>query len=233
VLVSLLRIDAPGNVRSQRQGSMFSELREAYRYQRGLMPLRVLLRHLATFSLFATPYAVLLPIYAAEIFHGGAATLGLLLGAAGMGGVCGGLVLAWRNNVVGLVQLNQRASLACGLALVAFAYCTVLWLSMALLFIVGAATIAIVTSSSTVTQMIVDDDKRARVMAFFTMSFLGVTPVGALLAGALAHEIGVEAVLAGGGAMCALAAVGLARRMPEFREHLRPIYIKLGLIEQR
>jgi len=233
VLLSLRRIDAPRNPRSQRTGSVMNELADAYRYLRGIMPLRVLLKHIALFSMVATPYAVLLPIYAAEIFKGGAATLGLLLGAAGMGGVCGGLVLAYRNNVLGLVQLNQRASLACGFALLGFAYCRILWLSMALLFVVGAATIVIVTSTSTVTQMIVDEEKRARVMAFLTMSFLGVTPVGALLAGALAHAVGVEPVIAAGGACCALAALGLARRMPEFREHLRPIYIRLGLIEPK
>jgi MFS family permease len=157
----------------------------------------------------------------------------LLLGAAGTGGVCGGLVLAWRNRVVGMVQLNVRASIALGLALLAFAWCQVLWISMALMFVAGACVITIVTSTSTVTQMIVDEDKRARVMAFFTMSFLGMTPVGALLAGAIAHETGVEPVIAAGGAICVLTALGLGRRMPEFREHLRPIYLRLGLIEPR
>ncbi|MBC7781323.1 MAG: MFS transporter [Proteobacteria bacterium] len=231
VLVSLLRIDAPRNPRSERVRSVAAELAEAYRYQRSIMPLRVLLKHIALISMVATPYAVMLPIYAAEVFGGGAATLGLLLGAAGMGGVCGGLALAWRNNVVGMVQLNQRASLACGLALLGFAYCREFWISMVLLFVVGVGIIVIVTSTTTVTQMIVDEDKRARVMAFFTMSFLGVTPIGALLAGILADAIGVEPVIAAGGFCSVLAALGLGRRMPEFREHLRPIYVRLGLID--
>lgn len=229
VLLSLARIDAPANRPTVRRGSVAAELAEAYRYQRSIMPLRVLLKHVAIVSLLATPYLVLLPIFAAEVFDGGPATLGLLLGAAGTGGVIGGLVLAWRNNVIGMVQLNQRATLACGFALVVFAYSHFLWLSMAMLFIVGACIITIVTSTSTVTQMIVDEDKRARVMSFFTMCFLGMTPIGALVAGAIAHETGVEAVIAAGGAGVVLAAVGLGRRMPEFREHLRPIYQRLGL----
>lgn len=233
VLTSLAHVDVAKNVRSDRRRSIVSHLAEAYRYQRGIMPLRVLFKHIALVSMVATPYQVLLPIYAAEVFDGGAATLGLLLGAAGMGGVSGGLALAWRNNVVGMVQLNQRATLVCGLALVAFAWCNLLWLSMALLFVVGACVITIVTSTTTVTQMIVDEDKRARVMAFFTMSFLGVTPIGALFGGAIADHSGVEPVIAAGGAICVLAALLLGRRMPEFREHLRPIYIRLGLVEAR
>jgi MFS family permease len=176
---------------------------------------------------------VLLPIFAAEIFGGGAATLGLLLGAAGTGGVVGGLVLAWRNHVFGMVQLNQRATLACGLALVAFAFSPLLWLSMAMLFIVGGCIITIVTSTTTITQMIVDEDKRARVMSFFTMSFLGMSPIGALIAGAIAQNIGAEAAIAIGGAGVVLAALVLGRRLPEFREHLRPIYQRLGLSRSR
>jgi MFS family permease len=100
---------------------------------------------------------------------------------------------------------------------------------MGMLFIVGACIITIVTSTSTVTQMIVDEDKRARVMAFFTMCFLGMTPVGALVAGAIAQETGVEPVIAAGGACVVVAAIGLGRRLPEFRTHLRPIYQRLGL----
>ena len=141
----------------------------------------------------------------------------------------GGLFLAWRNNVIGMVQLNYRATLACGFALVVFAYSQLLWLSMAMLFIVGGCIITIVTSTTTITQMIVDEDKRARVMAFFTMCFLGMTPIGALVAGAIAHKTGVEPVIAAGGACVVLAAIGLGRRLPELREHLRPIYQRLGL----
>jgi MFS family permease len=231
VLISLARLDPPRRGQRSLGGSVLAELAEAYRYQRSIMPLRVLFKHIATISLLATPYAVLLPVYAAEIFGGGAGTLGLLLGAAGVGGVCGGLALAWRNNVIGMVQLNLYATLACGLALLGFSYCRVLWLSMLLLAVVGAAIIVIVTATTTVTQVIVDEDKRARVMAFFTMSFLGVTPIGALAAGAIAQETGVEPVIAAGGAACVLAALVLRRRMPEFREHLRPIYVRLGLLD--
>jgi MFS family permease len=233
VLVSLRRIDAPRNTPSARRRSIAGELLEAYRYQRSIMPLRVLLKHVAIVGSLATPYMVLLPIFAAEVFGGGPATLGLLLGSAGTGGVLGGLFLAWRNNVLGMVQLNQRATLACGFALVVFAYSQLLWLSMAMLFIVGGCIITIVTSTTTITQMIVDEDKRARVMAFFTMCFLGMTPIGALVAGAIAQKTGVEPVIAAGGACVVLAALGLGRRLPEFREHLRPIYQRLGLSRTR
>jgi len=229
VLASLMRIDAPANRTVVRRQSIAGELAEAYRYQRSIMPLRVLLKHVAIVGALATPYIVLLPIFAAEVFGGGPATLGLLLGSAGTGGVVGGLILAWRNNVIGMVQLNQRATLACGFALMVFACSHWLWLSMGMLFIVGACIITIVTSTSTVTQMIVDEDKRARVMAFFTMCFLGMAPVGALVAGAIAQETGVEPVIAAGGACVVVAAIGLGRRLPEFRTHLRPIYQRLGL----
>lgn len=233
VIGALARTRVAAAPRKVRSTSAFEELADALRYIRATMPLRVLLKHMALVSLCATPYTVLLPVYAAEVFGGGAGTLGLLMGAAGAGGICGGLFLASRNRVRGLVRLNAAASAVAGVALMAFAFCTILWLSLALLWLLGAAIIVIVTSITTVTQVIVDDDKRGRVMAFFTMSFLGVTPLGALLAGALASAIGAPAMLFAGGAACLGAALLLARRGPEIRRHLRPIYAQLGLTEER
>ncbi|MFN7753768.1 MAG: MFS transporter [Pseudomonadota bacterium] len=229
VLGSLSAIDAPRPRRASTARSVRAELLEAFRYQRSLTPVRVLMKHIAVFSFVVTPYSVLLPIYAAEVFGGGAATLGLLMGAAGMGGVCGGAVLAWRNRVGGLVTLNQRATAACGVALLGFAWNTQFWAALALLFVVGAAVIVVVTSTSTVTQMVVDEDKRARVMSFYTMSFLGVMPLGALCAGTAAEAFGVQAVVCTGGAVCVLASIALLRRLPELRDHLRPLYDRLGL----
>ena len=153
----------------------------------------------------------------------------LLLGAAGLGGVCGGAVLAWRNRVDGLVTLNARATAACGLALLGFAWNTRVWAALALLFVVGAAVIVVVTSTSTITQMVVDEDKRARVMSFYTMSFLGVMPLGALAAGSAAEAWGVQPVVGAGGLVCLVASTVLHRRLPALRDRLRPMYARLGI----
>ena len=86
--------------------------------------------------------------------------------------------------------------------------------------------------SNTVLQTIVEDDKRGRVMSFYSMAFLGMAPFGSLLAGGLAHQIGAPRTVMISGAVCIAGAAWFASQLSTIREHVRPIYRTLGIIPE-
>jgi len=186
----------------------------------------------ALVSFMASPYQTLMPIFAAEVFAGGADTLGVLIGAAGLGGIAGMLLLASRADVRGLMSWITACAFAAGATLVAFAYSTSFLLSLAMIAIVGLTALTVAMGASTIIQTIVEDHMRGRVLGLFTVSFLGMFPLGSLAAGAAADWIGPQHTLAAGGIACMLVAVWLWRRLPDLRGHIRPIYVKLGIINE-
>ena len=196
------------------------------------MPVRLLLPVVALMSFMATPYQALMPIFAAEVFAGGATMLGFLIGAAGLGGVAGILLLASRREMRGLLRWVVAACFAAGAAIVVFSYSTHIALSLAALVIVGAGIVVTVNGISTITLTIIEDGMRGRVSGFYSMAFLGMYPVGSLAAGGLASWIGAPHTLALGGACCMLCALWLWPQLPRLREHIRPIYVRLGLINE-
>jgi MFS family permease len=206
--------------------------KEGVAYAWALVPVRWLLPVVALVSFMATPYQALMPIFAAEVFSGGPDMLGFLMGAAGLGGLIGIGLLAARREVRGMVRWVSAACFGTGAALAVFSYSSELALSVAMLMITGTGIVVAVNGISTVTMTIVEDRMRGRVMGFYTMSFLGMYPLGGLAAGALASWIGAMHTLAIGGACCMLCAVWLWTRLPGLRGHLRPIYARLGIITQ-
>ena len=211
-------------------------IRKAFRdgaaYAWNLVPVRLLLPVVALVSFMGTPYQALMPIFAAEVFAGGAETLGYLMGAAGVGGFIAILLLAARQNMRGLLAWVAAACFAGGAALVLFAYSTHFALSIFLVVIVGTGIVLTVNGISTITMTIVDDGMRGRVMGFYSMAFLGMYPVGSLVSGALASWIGATHTLAIGGVSCMLCALWLWSRLPRLRHHIRPIYVRLGIINE-
>ena len=230
VLAALLwmRLGPPKEVKPPQQ--VWDELREGFRYAFGFPPIRAILVLLAVVNLAAMPLAVLLPVFAAEVLRGGPHTLGLLTSALGLGSLVGALVLASRKTVLGLGRQIAWASGAFGLSLIVFSFSAVLWLSMLLLVMTGFALMMETAASNTVLQTIVEDGKRGRVMSFYTMAFLGVAPLGSLLAGALAGRLGVPHVAQLAGAMCALASLVFTLRLPALRAFVRPIYQRIGVL---
>ncbi len=206
------------------------ELREGFRYAFGFPPIREILLLLAVVNLAAMPLTVLLPVFAKAVLHGGPDTLGLLTAAMGMGALVGALVLASRKSVLGLGRQVFWASGVFGLSLIAFSTSTVLWLSLLLLVATGFSVMMETAASNTILQTIVDDDKRGRVMSFYGMAFLGVAPLGSLLAGSLASHIGVTLVMQLAGAMCVVGSLVFARRLPALRKMIRPIYQRIGIL---
>jgi MFS family permease len=228
VTLTMMTIALPAPARAT--SSIWSSLAEGIAYTWNSVPLRGLLAVVALVSFMASPYQTLMPIFAAEVFAGGADTLGVLIGAAGLGGITGMLLLASRKDVRGLMNWIAASAFAAGATLVVFAYSNSFPLSLAMIAIVGLAALTVAMGVSTIIQIIVEDRMRGRVLGLFTVSFLGMFPLGSLAAGAAADWIGARHTLAAGGVVCVLAALWLWRRLPVLRTHIRPIYVRLGII---
>jgi predicted MFS family arabinose efflux permease len=208
---------------------MLRGLKDGAVYAASLLPVRLLLPIVALISFMATPYQALMPIFAAEVFHGDARMLGFLIGAAGLGGSSGLVYLASRKDVRGLARHIVFGAFLTGVSLMAFGESTLLWLSLTAIMLTGFGIILVGMGTSMILQTIVADEKRGRVMSFFTVAFLGVSPLGSFVAGALAHKIGAGHTLFAGGTCCVFGAALLWRQLPRLRANMREIYASIGV----
>jgi MFS family permease len=213
--------------------SMLEQMREGWEYVRTFRPIRTILLLFALISLMGYPYAVLLPIFAGQVLHGGAYTLGWLTTASGIGALVSGLSLAVRKSVVGLTRMGQIAVAILGGALILFGLSHALWLSLILMVFVGFGLMQGAAVSNTIIQSLVPEDKRARVMSYYTMAFFGAAPFGSLLAGALAHQIGASHTVILTGAFCVAGSLWFTFELPKVRAVMRPIYQEMGLLPAR
>ncbi len=209
---------------------MLKQMREGWDYVRTFRPIRTILLLFALLSLMGYSYAVLLPIFAGQVLHGGAATLGWLTAASGVGALASALSLAVRKTVVGLTRMLQIASALLGGALILFGLSHTLWLSLVLMVLVGFGLIQGASVSNTIIQSLVPEDKRARVMGYYTMAFFGAAPFGSLLAGALAHRIGAPHTVIVTGAFCVAGSLWFTLDLPKLNAVMRPIYREMGLL---
>jgi MFS family permease len=205
-------------------------LKEGFIYTFWFMPIRYIILLLALVSLMGMPYTVLMPVFAKSILHGGPHTFGFLMGASGIGALIGAIYMASRKSVLGLWKIVPQFAAFFGVGLIVFSQSNIFLLSMVLMLVIGFGMIMQMTSCNTILQTIVDDDKRGRVMSFYTMAFMGTAPFGSLLAGVLASNIGAPNTLIVGGVSCILGAVVFARKLPEIKKLIYPIYTKLGII---
>jgi MFS family permease len=231
VIAALLAMKAPpAPAPPPGDAALWSNLREGVRYVAGFAPIRSILLLAGLVSLAGTPYTVLMPVFATDVLHGDAHTLGFLMGAVGIGALAGALTLAARKSVRGLGLVIVAAVTTFGAGLVAFSASRVLWVSLVLLLGCGWGLMVQMASCNTILQTIVDDDKRGRVMSFYAVAVMGTLPIGSLLAGALAARIGAPRTVAVGGATCLVAALAFARSLPALRAQIRPIYARLGIL---
>jgi len=221
VLAGLLLMRVAAQQRPAEAGSAWTRTVEGLRYAGGKRPVRALLLLLGMNSLLGMPYVVLMPIFADQILNGGARGLGLLMGASGVGALTGALSLAHREGLRGLGRWIAFATAGFGLSLIAFSVSRTFWLSAALLLPVGFCMIVTMASSNTLIQSMVPDRMRGRVMAVYSMMFMGMAPFGALLAGSLAHRLGAPATVGLGGAACILGAAVFGWRLPTLRVEAR------------
>jgi MFS family permease len=232
VIASLLAMRiAPAQAR--RVGKTISqELKQGWSYVTHFVPIRSILLLLALVSLVGMQYTVLMPIFAAQVLHGGAHTLGFLMGASGIGALIGAMFLAARKSVVGLGRMVPIAATGFGVGLIALGLSRFLWLSLLLMLFVGGSMMIQMAASNTILQTIVQDDKRGRVMSFYSMAFLGMAPFGSLLAGALASRVGAPRTVVICGSICIVGAGWFASQLSAIREIVHPIYRKLGIIPE-
>jgi MFS family permease len=235
VIASLLamrvtRAERAAGARARGLASVRAELREGVRYAVGFPPVRGALVLVALLGVFGMPYTTLMPAVASQVLHGGPHALGWLMTAGGFGALGGAAYLASRPSVLGLGRVAAVGSIGAGFALAAFAASHVLWLSLAIMPVVGATFMITTASANTVLQTILPEQLRGRVMSLYTVSFLGTAPIGSLLAGALAAHVGSPATILLGGVGCLLAGIWFAKALPTLREHVRPIYIERGIL---
>ena len=209
---------------------LVQELTAGFRYVFGELAMRRLIWLLAALSLFTAPWQSLMPIYAGETFSGDSKTLGLLIGAVGLGALAATGFLAIRPSVRGLGRVIRAAGLVAALALTGFALSHWFWLSLALLAVFGAGLIATVASTNTILQTIADDDKRGRIISIYVMTFLGLAPFANFVAGAIAEAIGAHWTIFGCGVCLTLATGLFAANYESWRRSIRPIYIRQGII---
>jgi MFS family permease len=230
VIVSLLlmRMEAPAVRRSA--SSMIDQMREGWDYVRTFRPIRTILLLFSLISLMGYPYGVLLPIFAAQVLHGGAATLGWLTGASGIGALVSALSLAVRKSVVGLARMLQVAAAVLGGALILFGLSHTLWLSLVLMVFAGFGLMQGAAASNTIIQSLVPEGKRARAMSYYTMAFFGAAPFGSLLAGALAHRFGAPHTVVVTGLFCIAGSLWFRLELPKIGAIMRPIYEQAGLL---
>ncbi len=213
--------------------SMLEQLKEGWTYVSGFPPIRTILLLFALVSLMGMPFMVLMPIFASKVLHGGPHTLGFLLGASGVGALISAISLALRRTVRGLTTMIQISAALFGFGLICFGLSRIFLLSMFLMLIVGFGMMQGLAASNTVIQTLVPEDKRGRVMSYYTMAFVGMAPFGSLLAGGLAHRLGAPHAIMITGAFCVAGSIWFTTRLKSIRKIMRPIYVEMGIIRSQ
>ncbi|MDP9340307.1 MAG: MFS transporter [Acidobacteriota bacterium] len=195
VLAALLAMRIQKITAKRPEGSPFQNFIQGFRFAMGDLPVRSALLLLSLLSLLGLQYSVFLPIFASDVLHRGAKGFGLLMSTAGIGAVLGALYFAGRTNYKGLARWIAGTSLVCGVGLVLFSQSRVFWFSAAVLLFVGFAATVQMAATNTIVQNRVPDELRGRVMAVYATMFMGVQPVGSLIAGGIAKHIGAPYTL--------------------------------------
>jgi MFS family permease len=184
----------------------------------------------AVVSLMGMPFVVLMPIFAARTLHGGPHTLGFLMGAMGVGALASALSLAARKTVRGLIRIIPLAAAVFGVGLIGFGLSHWFWLSMVMALVAGMGMMQGMAASNTIIQTLVSEDKRGRVMSYYTMAFMGMAPFGSLLAGSMASAFGAPLTVVVSGTAVLVGAAWFFTRLPAIRQVIRPIYQEMGIL---
>lgn len=207
-------------------------IKDGLNYAFGFAPIKYTLMLLSLASLVAMPYAVLMPVFAREIFQGNANTLGFLMAAAGGGALTGAIYLASRKSPRGLVKITIVASIVFGTGLVLFSFSRILLLSLLFIAVTGFGMVMQMAASNTLLQLIADDDKRGRVMSYYIMAFMGLAPFGSLLFGWSASIIGAPFTLLIGGLCCITGGLVFAGKFKSVKDLVLKAYVDKGLISE-
>src|SRR4030042_901907 len=232
VIFSLLAMRLKKKPKHRYSNNILQDIKEGFRYSFGFIPIRSILLFLGLVSFIGMPYTVFMPIFAKDILHGGPNLLGYLMSLGGIGALLGGIYLASRKTIVGLGRILAAATGIFRISFILFSTSRILWLSLLMMLVSGFGMIIHIAASNTILQTITEDDKRGRVMSFFTMAFMGMSPFGNLMAGTLANSIGASNTVLISGGICILGTIIFLIKLPSIRKIIRPIYIKKGIISE-
>ena len=232
VIGSLLRMQIPGKEEIKEESNIFEEMKEGFNYTFGFAPIKHLILLLGTVSLMGASYQLLMPVFAKDILHGGSSTFGFLMGAAGSGALIGALFLASRETLIKLGRLIPASAALFGCGLVVLSFTSLFPVALFLMVVAGLGLMLNTASSNTILQTITDDDKRGRVMSFYTMAIMGTAPFGSLLAGGLAKLIGTPLTMFFGGLSCIICSFFFYKKLPELKRKVKPVYVRMGLIPE-
>lgn len=229
VIAGLLAMRIAKSEVPRERREVWHELSEGWAYLIGSGPIRQILTFLGVVGIASAPYAVLTPMVAAQLLGGGPDTLGLLMAASGIGALAGAVRLVLRRSGDALARPMTLGVATFGAGCIALGFSRSLWLSVPLMAITAYGLMTQIVSTNTIVQTVVDDDKRGRVMSFYTIALLGSAPIGSLLSGSLAARIGVTATLVVSGIACALTAIWFWRQIPEIGRAMRDRHTELGI----
>ncbi len=230
VIVSLLMMRLSREEIHHHGATLVEQLRQGWVYVSGSLPIRSILMLFCVISLMGWPFMVLMPIFAAQILHGGPHTLGFLMGAVGVGSLASALSLVLRRSVRGLLKIIPIGAAVFGTGLIAFGFSRLEWLSLLTMLVTGFGMMLGLTTSNTILQTLVDEKLRGRVMSYYAMAFVGMAPFGSLLAGGMAHVIGAPHTVMISGLACIGGSLWFWARMRAVRAEMRPIYERLGIV---
>jgi MFS family permease len=225
VIIGLILMDVKAHRPVAQAGSPLSNVIEGFRFVLQNPPIHAILILLGIVSLTGMPYSVLMPIFADTILHGGPKALGTLMGGTGVGALTAALLLASRRNLKGLSRWVAISATAFGAGMVVFSFSRTYWLSIVLLVPVGFSMMIEMGSSNTLIQSMVPDRLRGRVMSVYSMMFMGMAPLGSLLAGASADRLGAPWTVASGGIVCMCAAGIYWMFLPRIRVGARQLIL--------
>jgi MFS family permease len=229
VIIGLLMMRVQRPARRAAPASPWAHLIEGFRFVFRTAPMRAILLLLGLVSLVAMPYTILMPIFADKILHGGARGLGILMGATGVGALLAALTLASRTGVHGLGRWVAFSCAGFGVSLILFSWSRNFWLSAALLLPVGFGMMLQMSSSNTLIQAMVPDHLRGRVMAVYSMMFMGMAPFGAFLGGASADRLGAPLTVSMGAVACIGGAALFGLQLPKIRVEARQLIVAQGM----
>jgi len=190
---------------------MMAKLAEGFRYVRGERTVQLLLCVMMASSLCGYPLVTLMPIVARKLFTNDASGLGFLMGSFGAGTLIAALTLAIRMPPADrMPRVIAGATAVFGLAIAAIPFAHVMPVTLAILFVAGAAMVTGFALVNTSIQQRVPDDVRGRVMSMYTYSFFAFLPFGNLLGGVMAESVGLTRTLSVMGGVLVLTAIGVA-----------------------
>jgi len=232
VIASLLMMNVTETREKKERVPMFREMKEGLDYVFGFAPIKHIILLLGLVSFMGASYQVLMPVYAKEVLQGDSHTYGFLMGGAGAGALLGAIYLASRDTVLRLGRLIPAATALLSAGLIAISLSSSFFVSMFLIFFTGIGMMTQTAASNTILQTIADEDKRGRVMSFYTMALMGTAPFGSLLAGWMAKWLGTPWTIFIGGAACLAGALVFYRRLPELKRLVRPVYVRMGILPE-